>query len=81
MSELKRKGRGFASMDPEKLRAVSSMGGKAAQAKGNCHRFTRDEAVEAGKKGGQKAFENRVLREAEARDFNPNKPIPSGVGE
>jgi general stress protein YciG len=47
--------RGFASMDPEKQRAIASKGGKAAHAKGGAHEFTHEEAVAAGRKGGQAA--------------------------
>lgn len=44
--------RGFAAMDPEKVRAIASKGGKAAHVSGTAHQFTSDEAREAGKKGG-----------------------------
>src|SRR4051794_12368716 len=49
------KKRGFASMDPEKQRAIASKGGKAAHLKGTAHEFTPEEAREAGRKGGQAA--------------------------
>ena len=48
----KRSRRGFASMDPEKRREISSKGGKAAHEKGTAHQFSSDEAREAGRKGG-----------------------------
>ncbi|NML60966.1 stress-induced protein [Massilia sp. RP-1-19] len=41
--------RGFASMDPDKQRAIASQGGRAAHASGNAHEFTSQEAREAGK--------------------------------
>jgi len=41
--------RGFASMDPEKQRAIAAEGGRAAHASGNAHEFTPEEAREAGK--------------------------------
>lgn len=44
--------RGFAAMDREKARAIASKGGKAAHAQGTAHRFTSEEAREAGRKGG-----------------------------
>ena len=44
--------RGFASMDPEKQRSIASKGGKAAHAKGRAHKWTVEEAREAGRKGG-----------------------------
>lgn len=45
--------RGFAAMDPELQRKIASKGGKTAQAFGNAHNFTVDEATAAGKKGGR----------------------------
>lgn len=44
--------RGFAAMDPEKVREIASKGGKAAHVAGTAHTFTSDEARVAGKKGG-----------------------------
>ena len=44
--------RGFASMDAKKQREIASKGGKAAHAKGVAHEWTKEEAVEAGRKGG-----------------------------
>lgn len=46
------KPRGFAALTPERRRAISMAGGRAAHAKGTAHRFTKEEAREAGKKGG-----------------------------
>lgn len=51
MSDEKKK-RGFAAMDPNKVREIASKGGKAAHAAGTAHQFTADEARVAGKKGG-----------------------------
>ncbi len=51
--------RGFASMDPEKQRAIASKGGKAAHAKGTAHEWTAEEAREAGRKGGMVVSQNR----------------------
>lgn len=56
MSEPKK--RGFASMSIEKRKWISSQGGKASQANGTAHRFTREEAIEAGRKGGTAASES-----------------------
>ncbi len=50
----KGKGRGFASMDPQKQRQIASKGGKAAHAKGTAHEFTPEEAKRAGRKGGRR---------------------------
>lgn len=45
--------RGFAGMDEKKQREIASKGGKAAHEKGTAHEFTHEEAVEAGRKGGE----------------------------
>jgi general stress protein YciG len=44
--------RGFASMNRDKQREIASKGGRAAHAKGRAHEWTKDEAREAGRKGG-----------------------------
>lgn len=44
--------RGFASMSPAKRRAIAIKGGKATQASGNGHRWTRAQARKAGRLGG-----------------------------
>lgn len=57
--------RGFASMDPEKQRAIASKGGKTAHAKGVAHKWTSATAKLAGGKGGsakrQTVFERVAL--------------------
>lgn len=50
---MEKRKRGFASMDKEKQRAIASMGGRAAHAKGTAHEWNKETAVEAGKKGGK----------------------------
>ncbi len=45
--------RGFAAMDPEKVKAIASKGGKAAHVAGTAHQFSSDEARKAGLKGGK----------------------------
>lgn len=50
MNGIKR--RGFASMDKEQRYAVARLGGKAAHKLGTAHEWTREEAIEAGRKGG-----------------------------
>ena len=44
--------RGFASMTLDQRRALASLGGKAAHAKGVAHCWTSDTAALAGRKGG-----------------------------
>lgn len=53
MSTSKHKLKGFASMTPEKQKAIASQGGKAAHAKGTAHEWTREETREMGRKGGR----------------------------
>jgi|GEM_PF-1530792 len=48
--------RGFASLSPEKRRTVARMGGLRAAQLGKSHRFTHEQAVEAGKKGKKKPY-------------------------
>jgi general stress protein YciG len=52
VSERKGRGRGFASMDPDKQREIASKGGRAAHVQGTAHEWTSDEARAAGRKGG-----------------------------
>jgi general stress protein YciG len=47
-----KKKQGFAAMDPEKQRAIAQKGGRNGHAVGAAHEFTRDEAIAAGRKGG-----------------------------
>jgi len=51
--------RGFAAMSEEKQREIASKGGRAAHALGKAHRFTTEEAREAGRKGGVTVSRNR----------------------
>jgi hypothetical protein len=44
--------RGFASMSQEQRHAIALKAGKAAQAKGKAHTWTREEAQRAGRKSG-----------------------------
>jgi general stress protein YciG len=47
-----KRGRGFAGMSPERLRAISRKGGQLAHALGKAHVFDTKEAESAGRKGG-----------------------------
>jgi general stress protein YciG len=55
--------RGFASMDPERQRAVASEGGKAAHEKGTAHEFTSEEA----RRAGSMSHGNRQAAESSSR--------------
>lgn len=54
--------RGFASMDREQQRAIASKGGRMAHEKGNAHRWTEEEARDAGRKGGTIAAARRRVQ-------------------
>lgn len=56
---MSKKDRGFASMDPELLRKIASLGGKAAHAKGTAHEWNKEEASIAGRKGGINSHKNK----------------------
>ena len=57
--------RGFASLDPARMKEVASSGGKKAHELGRAHRFDSVSASEAGRKGGQVRAANRAKRLAE----------------
>lgn len=61
------RGRGFAGMDPERQRQISSQGGKAAHQKGTAHEFDSEEAREAGRKGGMVSGGRRRARDSANR--------------
>ena len=75
--------RGFASMDPELQRAIASKGGKAAHQSGNAHRFTSEEAREAGRKGGQAAHRSsaRASRSSDDEEESPAKNSSSNSSD
>lgn len=54
-----RKPRGFAAMDPSRVAEIARKGGKAAHEAGTAHRFSADEARDAGKKGGLAPHKSR----------------------
>ncbi len=51
--------RGFAAMDPERQREIARLGGRTAHQRKRAHRFTADEAREAGRKGGRTVSQDR----------------------
>lgn len=79
--EPKKEKRGFASMDPEKQRAIASKGGKSAHLQKTAHTWTSEEARLAGRKGGQISrggrgrITNREIAEEEGLLDQPN-PYP-----
>jgi len=66
--------RGFASMSPARQRKIASEGGKIAHQQGVAHEWTKEEAREAGRKGGIASHRNRRARRAEAVDAGTLAP-------
>ncbi|HET6279720.1 MAG TPA: KGG domain-containing protein [Polyangia bacterium] len=76
------RGRGFAGMDPERQRQISSQGGKAAHQKGTAHEFDSNEAREAGRKGGQVSGGRRTRsNKPESSDTQRSAGSEKGEGE
>ena len=50
-------------MDPDKRREIASRGGHSAQASGRGHKWSKEEAVEMGRKGGQIVHERGTAYE------------------
>lgn len=55
-------------LSPERRKEISSLGGKTAHAKGVAHRWTSDEAREAGKKGSKRMHELWKLKKEKEYD-------------
>ncbi len=51
--------RGFAAMDSAKHKAIASAGGRRAHELGTAHKWTSEEAREAGRKGGEESARRR----------------------
>jgi general stress protein YciG len=68
--------RGFAVMDRDKQREIASKGGRAAHLKGTAHRWTEEEAKEAGRKGGAASHRNGHRTAVRAKDDAPEEFEP-----
>lgn len=66
--------RGFAAMDRTKVAEIASKGGKAAHATGTAHKFTSEEAREAGRKGGVAPHARRGRAPAAKDVAGPDDP-------
>lgn len=66
--------RGFASMNPARQRKIASQGGKVAHQQGVAHEWTKEEAREAGRKGGIASHRNRRARRTPAVDAGTVAP-------
>ena len=64
-SPAPKKRRGFAVMDPKRVSEIASKCGKAAHAAGTAHEFSREEAREAGRKGGYATHARRKAKTGE----------------
>ena len=69
--------RGFAVMDRDKQREIASKGGRAAHLKGTAHRWTEEEAKEAGRKGGAASHRNGHRTAVRAKDDAPEELEPA----
>lgn len=65
--------RGFALLDPDKMRQVAALGGRTAHAAGRAHQFSREEARAA----ARRSVEVRTRRAAEARDTDTTVSTPA----
>lgn len=76
---MEKRGKGFAGMDRATQREICSKGGKAAHAKGTAHRWTSEEAREAGRKGGSVGSFERARRRQQPLAQRQEGP-PDGQG-
>lgn len=68
MSEGRKKSkRGFAAMPELKRRNIASLGGKAVHEQGVGHKWTLEEAREAGRQGGLESWRRRRAAKAAAQ--------------
>ncbi len=74
MEEIKKKStRGFASMDPERQRAIASKGGQSVPKDKRSFALNKTLAAEAGRKGGQSV-------KPEQRSFAKDQKLASTAG-
>lgn len=66
--------KGFAALSKEEVRKISSMGGKAAHAKGTAHCFSSEEAKAAGRKGGSAPHKTRGKHPVAEKDEAASAP-------
>lgn len=64
-TETPKKKQGFAVLDKAKLKELARKGGKAAHALGKGHKFTKEEAKAAGRKGAIASHASRARRQRE----------------
>jgi uncharacterized protein len=64
MTTSTKRRRGFAAMDPQRQREIASQGGQSAHRLGRAHKWTSEEASEAGRLGGLARKANSDARKA-----------------
>jgi general stress protein YciG len=74
MDTPKKSTRGFASMDPEKRRAIAAKGGKSVSAENRSFAKNRSLAAEAGRKGGKSV-------PPESRSFAKDPALAANAGK
>lgn len=57
--------KGFAVMDPKRLKEIASLGGKTAHKLQKAHKFSKEQAREAGRKGGLASGRTRKKKTGE----------------
>ncbi len=62
-NERQKSKRGFAAMSSERQREIASQGGRAAHLQGVAHQWNREEAKEAGRKGGRASGDRRKFQQ------------------
>jgi general stress protein YciG len=75
MTTTDNKPRGFAALDRQRLIEIARKGGRAAHAAGTAHRFTPEEAREAGRRGG---FASHARRRQPGSDVAPEQ-VPESI--
>jgi general stress protein YciG len=73
MEETKKSARGFASMDPEKQRAIARKGGQSVPTEKRSFSQSPELAARAGRKGGQSVAPNK-------RSFSRDHTLASEAG-
>lgn len=76
MTNTDKKPRGFAALDRQRLVEIARKGGRAAHAAGTAHRFTPEEAREAGRRGG---FASHARRRQSSPDDAASEQPPESV--
>ena len=74
----RRSRRGFAGMDPQRVREIAGMGGRAAHAQGLAHEFSPQEARLAGMRSQQLRTLRQAQDDEEARAAHPPGPGAKG---